>query len=191
MTNNQHNRTAWAFAVLVVGLLLVMMGLLLAPKGEAAQPYGGCDEAWQAPHSTGADECRALGWTVKRSLVLDPTNRVRALMGVAPCVSEDQETQCFWKATCRGNGRGDSFVVLNGRHWYVSFGHPCLMGQSDQAEQDRWRDLFDSMRAVTPHCRAPQVTNCHYSDSVSISTRWGQVFAEVHDGRYRVTVFPR
>lgn len=28
------------------------------------QPYGGCDEAWQAPHSKGARECRLHGFEV-------------------------------------------------------------------------------------------------------------------------------
>lgn len=28
------------------------------------EPYGGCDEAWQAPQSAGAWECRAHGWIV-------------------------------------------------------------------------------------------------------------------------------
>lgn len=28
------------------------------------EPYGGCDEAWQAPGSAGAADCRALGWEV-------------------------------------------------------------------------------------------------------------------------------
>lgn len=30
------------------------------------EPYGGCDEAWQAPHSEGADLCRELGWVIRR-----------------------------------------------------------------------------------------------------------------------------
>ena len=52
-----------------------------APPSDAAtrwqQPYGGCKEAWQAPRSEGARECRAHGWTVYRWIVLNPDGIVR------------------------------------------------------------------------------------------------------------------
>lgn len=115
------------------GVALVWVALfaysLTLPAAEASQPYGGCEEAWQAPHSAGADQCRSHGWTVRSRMVLDPRNRVHALVGLAECRTEDQRSACYWKAECRGNGRGDSFVRLNGREWFVSFGWaPCGNG---------------------------------------------------------------
>lgn len=42
-------------------MLSVIIALLFTP---AVEPYGGCDEAWQAPHSEGAAYCRSLGYDV-------------------------------------------------------------------------------------------------------------------------------
>jgi len=36
----------------------------ITPDRHEQQPYGGCDEAWQAPYSEGADWCRDHGWTI-------------------------------------------------------------------------------------------------------------------------------
>ncbi len=40
-----------------------------------AEPYGGCAEAWQAPHSTGAEDCRRLGWTVTSTRSVPPNKK--------------------------------------------------------------------------------------------------------------------
>src|SRR5262245_63358868 len=62
------------------------------------QPYGGCAEAWQAPHSKGADECRAHGWTVRARLVVGPHRWVR-YNNLPHCREEDgsgQKSACTW-----------------------------------------------------------------------------------------------
>lgn len=35
---------------------------LVVHKHQGGEPYGGCDEAWQAPKSPGARWCRAHGY---------------------------------------------------------------------------------------------------------------------------------
>lgn len=35
-----------------------------------------------------------------------------------PCEYED-DTDCFWNAATRGNGLGDSFMRVNGKHFYL------------------------------------------------------------------------
>jgi hypothetical protein len=61
------------------------------------QPYGGCDEAWQAPQSTGADDCRAHGWTVKWWIVESPKHRVEYVDASIPqCANEDRGRYCTW-----------------------------------------------------------------------------------------------
>jgi len=52
------------------------------------QPYGGCDEGWQAPRSIGARECRALGWVVRPRLVVDPHGLV-VMSRLPHCTFED------------------------------------------------------------------------------------------------------
>lgn len=117
---NNHRSAVVAFIALVV----IVAGIILIGQGRAnaappAPLYGGCVEAWQAPQSLGADDCRAKGWTIKSRLVLDPYNRVR-IVRVPPCVYEDQ-SNCYWNAQQMGNGRGDSFVNLRHRIYYASF----------------------------------------------------------------------
>lgn len=109
----------------VVGLLvtavvaLVLAGGLVV-KADAAQPYGGCDEAWRYPHSQGAAECRRAGWTIRPHFTIDPTNRLRST-DLPACRYEDSHG-CYWNARKRGNGRGDSFVTtMRGRVYYVAF----------------------------------------------------------------------
>ena len=50
--------------------------------------------------------------------------------------------------------------------------------------------VFAVLFAVTPHCHVGQVTDCHYSDSVSVTVPGAVVWAEVHNGQYEVTVYP-
>lgn len=112
------------FRRVVVGLTLaVMVGaaliLFLTPRSYSAQPYGGCAEAWQAPQSQGAADCRKAGWLVKARLVVGPKGYVRALR-VGPCEYEDSRN-CYWDAGRMGNGVGNSFVDLRGKAFYVKF----------------------------------------------------------------------
>lgn len=73
------------------------------------QPYGGCDEAWQAPRSAGADACRDHGWTVRTRLVVNNHGRV-AFHTMPSCPSEDAGRFCSWNINPGdGNGRGDAF----------------------------------------------------------------------------------
>ncbi len=97
-----------------IGLGLAAIGLAagatIATAGHAdAAPYGGCKEAWQAPHSQGARECRSHGWTVRPHFTIDPHNVLRAT-DFRPCREEDSNG-CFWNADVQGNGRGTSFVA--------------------------------------------------------------------------------
>lgn len=77
-------------AVIVAGLVIGLV-LLVQGKADAAQPYGGCDEAWQAPSSEGAQLCRDKGWTVTSQLVVNPRGVVKAsrlpdcATAAAPC----------------------------------------------------------------------------------------------------------
>lgn len=90
-----------------------------------AAPYGGCDEAWQAPRSPGADWCRDREWTVRKQFVLRPSNEV-AYLRMDPCREEDSDGPCFWNAERQGNGTGTSFIIKgqrDGKHriWWVKF----------------------------------------------------------------------
>lgn len=80
------------------------------------QPYGGCDEAWQAPHSTGADECRAHGWTVKWWIIVSPKDRVRYVdPSINQCANEDAGRFCTWNFSVP---RRDGLDL-----WYGGAGH--------------------------------------------------------------------
>lgn len=67
------------------GALSATLLLTNAPIADAAwhQPYGGCKEAYQAPRSQGARECRQHGWLVKRWIVATPTGEMRYISGPA------------------------------------------------------------------------------------------------------------
>lgn len=108
---------------LIIGILLVLsaLGLLFVDKANAAPSerplYGGCAEAWQAPRSDGAAECRERGWLVKSRLVVSPSGYVKVVR-VPRCAVED-DRNCYWNARVRGNRTGRSFVALGDRHYYV------------------------------------------------------------------------
>lgn len=72
------------------------------------QPYGGCKEAWIAPHSEGADYCRSIGWTVRYNLTVNPHKVIRhnAMRG---CRTEDAGHNCIWLGEQRGNREGLTF----------------------------------------------------------------------------------
>lgn len=100
---------------------LALAGAALVAPATAAhaeswqQPYGGCKEAWQAPASAGAAECRQHGWTVKARIVVRP-DHVAVHNTLKPCAAEDSRTLCFWDGSYRGNGHGESFWVGRDGH---------------------------------------------------------------------------
>ena len=86
-----------------------------AATSGATEPYGGCDEAWQAPRSPGAELCRALGYSVSARFVLSPRGVV--LHSSLPhCRFEDGSggrRPCTWNVGPRtdGNGVGLAYKV--------------------------------------------------------------------------------
>lgn len=101
----------------LLGLLMVVVG---QPADAATQPYGGCDEGWQAPRSAGADDCRALGWTIRKRLVVNNHGRV-VVHAMPSCPSEDAGRFCSWNINPGdGNGQGQAFWRdSQGRATYV------------------------------------------------------------------------
>lgn len=78
-------------------------------------PYGGCVEAWQAPQSEGAEDCREHGWTVRARLVVGPQRVVR-YTALPHCRYEDgsgQRSACTWNVGPQqdGNGRGLAYWI--------------------------------------------------------------------------------
>lgn len=114
-------RTTLGVAALAVLALVCSAAFALAgsPAGAgtrgATEPYGGCDEAWQAPRSPGADLCRALGYSVSARFVLSPRGVV--LHSSLPhCRFEDGSggrRPCTWNVGPRtdGNGVGLAYKV--------------------------------------------------------------------------------
>lgn len=110
-----------------LGALIIGISLGASPASNAdhatspapGEPYGGCDEAWQAPKSEGAAWCRRHGWTVRPNFVIDKHNVLRTTRFGA-CENEDS-TGCYWNAMTRGNHIGDSYIVSkSGEVFYVS-----------------------------------------------------------------------
>lgn len=114
----------------MVALALVGMfvGWWLCPvRGYAAelhsvnawvQPYGGCKEAWQAPRSAGARQCRAHGWTVTRHIVVGPHRWVR-YVDLPLCRFEDgsgQRSACTWNLSIQRQGNGVGLRYWVDRH---------------------------------------------------------------------------
>ena len=75
------------------------LGLLgIAGPGQATQPYGGCVEGHDYPHSAGAAWCRDHGWVIKPRLVVGPHGRVH-FVSLPLCREEDgsgQRSACTW-----------------------------------------------------------------------------------------------
>lgn len=97
---------------LLAAVAVALTTLAATPPASAHQPYGGCDEAWQAPRSGGATHCRQHRWIVRPRVVIGPHGYVRANL-LPPCASDDIDGHaCYWNAAKRGNHQGDSFVVV-------------------------------------------------------------------------------
>lgn len=102
--------------ITLVGVTLWALGIMVsAARGSVTEPYGGCKEAYQAPHSQGAKECRAKGWTIKRRLVVTPHAVVR-FTRLPHCREEDgsgQRSACTWNIGRKidGDGQGLSYWV--------------------------------------------------------------------------------
>lgn len=112
-TNNRGSR-ALSILMLATFTAAWLIFASIHPAG-AAQPYGGCDEAWQAPHSAGAQECRDHGWTVRPRLVVSPHSILR-YSALPPCTFEDASggpIPCSWNfpGSDDGMGGGASFWV--------------------------------------------------------------------------------
>lgn len=103
---------------IIVGL--VIMAYACAPDwaraAEWQQPYGGCIEAWEAPHSAGAQACRDHGWTVTGHVVLTPRNVV-AFSNLTSCRFEDgggrQSYPCSWNFPPGGGHDGLSYYMTS------------------------------------------------------------------------------
>lgn len=74
-----------------------------------------CEQAWQAPQSEAAVDCREHGWTVRARLVVTP-NRVVRHTALPHCRYEDgsgQRSACTWNVGPEqdGNGRGLAYWI--------------------------------------------------------------------------------
>lgn len=121
MTARRALAAAAILTILVTSFILLTTGRSYADAAAAPQPYGGCAEAWQAPKSEGADDCREAGWTVRKRVVLNPHAVIR-YWNLDPCEYEDGSgttKTCGWLGNIDGNGRGLSYFVTgteNKRH---------------------------------------------------------------------------
>jgi hypothetical protein len=98
-------------------------------------PHGWCDEAWQAPQSAGASDCRKAGWIVNANLTVTPGGRANTVL--PRCTGEDErQARCYWDARRSGNGRGHGFIAYVGRTIYVEYvnGHDVTTGP----DEHRW-----------------------------------------------------
>jgi hypothetical protein len=107
--------TAGALALLVSAAVVVLVGGPARSVDPAPEPYGGCAEAWQAPRSPGAQQCRELGWTISARFVVGPRGVVRH-SSLPHCAHEDGSggpRPCTWNIArpADGNGRGLAYMV--------------------------------------------------------------------------------
>ena len=116
------------------------------------QPYGGCEEATLAPHSVGAQDCRAHGWTIRRRLAVNPHAVVKG-SGLPDCREEDgsgQRSACSWNfhGSHDGNGRGLSYWVDERDHvhyvWPVRpLGTPVTQELGDALAEGEKREKWE------------------------------------------------
>jgi hypothetical protein len=82
MTRSNENRVLAVFTLMIATILTIFLVWVVAKTAAQnelmrymkqptsptqthwVEPYGGCDEAWQAPQSRGARECRQHGYAV-------------------------------------------------------------------------------------------------------------------------------
>lgn len=130
-----------------VGIIagLVLIAISCTPKAHAA-PYGGCDEAWQAPTSAGAQTCRDHGWTVTSHLVLDQHAVVR-WTNLVSCHYEDASSAhetfpCGWNMP-PGGGHDGLTMYYTGTwrhhraHYVWAHGHPAWVSHHRDRHLDR------------------------------------------------------
>jgi len=128
-----NHRAMLLTAALMLSTFLASFAVI--PRADASQPYGGCDEAWQAPHSVGAKWCRSHGWIVRPRIVVGPHGHVR-FRTMPKCITEDgsylrrngtvgYQRHCFWNARTMGNGRGSSYILdrVHPSHMTITFLH--------------------------------------------------------------------
>jgi hypothetical protein len=107
----------WGHLCAVIAIVAVAwsLALIVVPTADAAAPYGGCKEAYTAPHSAAADRCRKAGWTIAvrpsgHGIIVSPRHVIRYLW-LPQCRNEDgsgQRSACTWNVTLpyQGDGRG-------------------------------------------------------------------------------------
>jgi len=172
MRRNRRPNPAGEVITLICFVGVVLIGTILAigvfdpGHADPAQPYGGCKEAHLAPHSAGAQDCRAHGWTVRGRIVVNRHGVVKYL-ALPHCREEDgsgQRPTCGWNLGGRtdGNGRGLSyFVDRHDRVHYVwperPLGEPTPAPLADAlAEGERHEDWATCWLEETPtHVRCP------------------------------------
>jgi hypothetical protein len=118
-TTNGHHMLRTLLAALAVTTIIGGGSAAVAEAAQAAQPYGGCDEAYAYARSAGAQDCRDAGWTIRPRLVVGPGGWV--YYSVLPhCRHEDgsgQRSACTWnfgQGQKDGNGRGR--MIWNDEH---------------------------------------------------------------------------
>lgn len=101
--------------ILAVAAAVATIGLAAPAQAAWHQPYGGCEEATLAPHSAGANQCRAHGWTIGTRLAVNAHGLVVG-SGLPHCREEDgsgQRGACSWNfhdgRGIDGNNRGLSY----------------------------------------------------------------------------------
>lgn len=151
-------------AAIIVGLVLII--LACTPDWARAagwqQPYGGCDEAWQAPRSAGAQACRDHGWTVTSHLVLSQHKVVR-WSNLESCRFEDgsgrQQFPCSWNFPPGGGHDGASYYLTgNIDHHHAHFVWPYGV-----ARERGWRWVTSGVADALAESDAPRATTRDWS----------------------------
>jgi hypothetical protein len=191
MYQPKEENVAWLAvkAALFMALLVASLIVLLPSNARATEPYGGCDEAWQAPLSDGAMECRMLGWTVRPRLVIDPHGVVRAYL-LPGCKREDSGRLCIWDAAKRGNHEGASF-------WRDGKGRTRFVWMKDPTDTGVWeRPSWVDPALVQPHFPGFRVSQrCWWEVrlvdyDIVTPVKGAQFTVHCPDGRIGVIVVP-
>lgn len=114
VSRNRRIVLGLVLAALAFGVIAVLVTAQSADAAESQdQPYGGCKEAWQAPRSQGAADCREQGWMVRKGYVVSPRHVLR-YYNLPSCRHEDgsgQRETCGWNVV-EGDGNGHGLVYL-------------------------------------------------------------------------------